>query len=115
MDIDLLSYENRVQIVLDWINTIDDADCLLVSTVEDLQDGNIFCKIIDYFLKSINQEEEPLNFFENAEELNINERYNNIINILLNFTEDPETLKRDYNTGFYKVKYILSFVRIIER
>jgi len=54
-------------------------------------------------LKSINQEDEPLNVFEGVEEMSEKDRYTNIINVLVNFSDDPGSLKKDYNSNFYKV------------
>lgn len=52
MEFDLILPLNRKQILLDWINTIDEPRCLLVSGIEDLQDGNVFIEILKNFLKS---------------------------------------------------------------
>ena len=32
--------------LLDWINTIDEPSCLLVSDIDDLRDGVVLCDIV---------------------------------------------------------------------
>ena len=42
------------QMLLDWINTINEPLCLLVSELEDLKDGNVFIEILRHYLKEKN-------------------------------------------------------------
>ena len=46
-----LSYPmiNKRQILLDWINTINEPQCLLVSGINDLKDGNVFIEIVKLY------------------------------------------------------------------
>ena len=44
------------QILLDWINTIDEPQCLLVSEIGQLYDCSVFLEIMKNFLKRFNKE-----------------------------------------------------------
>ena len=41
---------NHKQIILDWINTINEPTCLLVSSISDLKNGNVFIEILKHYL-----------------------------------------------------------------
>ena len=42
------------QMLLDWINTINEPLCLLVSELDDLKDGNVFIEILRHYLNEKN-------------------------------------------------------------
>ena len=48
---------NHKQIILDWINTINEPTCLLVSSISDLQNGNVFIEILKHYLHMTNHNE----------------------------------------------------------
>ena len=48
---------NQKQIILDWINTINEPTCLLVSSISDLKNGNVFIEILKNYLHMTNQNE----------------------------------------------------------
>jgi hypothetical protein len=87
----------KKQILLDWINTIDEPNCLLAGSLEDLKDGQVFLEIINHFLK-INRKDHIF-----ATELKlivnyaINEKFDLIINMLKILSED--------NEFFYNISY----------
>ena len=62
-----LSYPmiNKRQILLDWINTINEPQCLLVSGINDLKDGNVFIEIVKHFLYVNNNKQLLYEFFSN--------------------------------------------------
>ena len=62
-----LSYPmiNKRQILLDWINTINEPQCLLVSGINDLKDGNVFIEIVKHFLYVNNNKTLLYEFFSN--------------------------------------------------
>ena len=41
---------NQKQILLDWINTINEPKCLLVSSLSDLSDGKVLIEILRHYL-----------------------------------------------------------------
>ena len=48
---------NHKQIILDWINTINEPTCLLVSSISDLKNGNAFIEILKHYLHITNHNE----------------------------------------------------------
>ena len=56
---------NKKQILLDWINTINEPQCLLVSSINDLKDGKVFLEILRHFLYLNNNKELLYEFFAN--------------------------------------------------
>ena len=56
---------NKKQIILDWINTINEPQCLLVSNINDLKDGKVFLEILRHFLYLNNNKELLYEFFSN--------------------------------------------------
>ena len=56
---------NKKQILLDWINTINEPQCLLVSSINDLKDGKVFLEILRHFLYLNNNKELLYEFFSN--------------------------------------------------
>ena len=56
---------NKKQILLDWINTINEPQCLLVSNINDLKDGKVFLEILRHFLYLNNNKELLYEFFSN--------------------------------------------------
>ena len=48
---------NHKQIILDWINTINEPTCLLVSSISDLKNGNVFIEILKHYLHMTNHNE----------------------------------------------------------
>ena len=56
---------NKKQILLDWINTINEPQCLLVSNINDLKDGKVFLEILRHFLYFNNNKELLYEFFSN--------------------------------------------------
>ena len=48
---------NHKQIILDWINTINEPTCLLVSSISDLKNGNVFIEILKHYLHITNHNE----------------------------------------------------------
>lgn len=62
-----LSYPmiNKRQMLLDWINTINEPQCLLVSGINDLKDGKVFIEIVKHFLYVNNNKQLLYEFFSN--------------------------------------------------
>ena len=56
---------NRKQIILDWVNTINEPQCLLVSCISDLKDGKVFIEILRHFLYLNNHKQLLYEFFSN--------------------------------------------------
>ena len=54
---------NQKQILLDWINTINEPKCLLVSSLSDLSDGKVLIEILRHYLYEKNQKEILYDFF----------------------------------------------------
>ena len=56
---------NKKQILLDWINTINEPTCLLVSNLNDLKDGKVFVEILKHYLYMYNNKQLLYEFFSN--------------------------------------------------
>ena len=56
---------NKKQIILDWINTINEPQCLLVSCTSDLKDGKVFLEILRHFLYLNNYKQLLYELFSN--------------------------------------------------
>lgn len=76
--------------LLDWINTIDEPRCMIVSSLEDLKCFLILTDIIKSILRALGKETYN---FANVETAEPNERIEMIINILSEFYD--ETLLRE--------------------
>ena len=72
--------------LLDWINTIDEPRCMIVSSLEDLKSGLILTDIIQSILRALCKEN---NYdFSNIEMTDPNERIEIIISILSEFYDE---------------------------
>jgi hypothetical protein len=90
MEYDLILPLNKRQILLDWINTIDEPKCLLVSELSNLEDGSVFLEILKNFLFEKKQFADYHNLIESKENLNLKKRYELIFQILSNFVSDDK-------------------------
>lgn len=82
--------KKRKQILLDWINTIDEPKCLLAGNLNDLKDGEVFLEIMLHYLKIQKRDEFFMEEFRQVESLNIPEKFDFIIKILKIISNDNE-------------------------
>ena len=78
--------------LLNWINTINDPNCLILSSLNDLYDGRIFLFIIQHLfdIYRINKNE----ILIDSENLDTYERFNSIFNILRSFVSNSKELEK---------------------
>lgn len=91
---------NKKQIILDWINTINEPQCLLVSGLNDLKDGKVFLEILRHFLYLNNNKQLLYEFFSNDINSSSPERRIQIlIELLLKISNEEEAniLNNFYN------------------
>ena len=68
VDIKTFPSINQKQILLDWVNTIKEPQCLLVSESKDLLNGDVFVEILIHFLYITDNKEMLMNL--QAENIN---------------------------------------------
>jgi hypothetical protein len=108
---------NKKQILLDWINTVDEPKCLLVSEIDQLKDGIVFLEILKNYLKKIENLKIYQNEIKNAisQSQDIKSRYDLIYRILLEFFE-KEDIRRFQPVGklFNNQNYLLEFIEVFK-
>lgn len=115
MEIDSIQPFNKKQILLDWINTVDEPKCLLVSEIDQLKDGIVFLEILKNYLKKI----DLLKFFQNEIKSvilqDIKSRYDLIYKILLEFFEH-DFLRRFQPVGklYNNQNFLLEFIEVFK-
>ena len=78
---------NNKQILLDWINTINEPNCLLVNNVEDVKNGQVFIELLSHYLLEKNLNNLKFEFQNKIKSKNNLEIYP----IILNFLEKYHT------------------------
>ena len=88
---------NNNQILLDWINTINEPNCLLVNNVEDVKNGQVFIELLSHYL--LENKLNSLNFeFHNKIKFKKPfEIYPIIIEFLEKITDNHELIKKIKN------------------
>jgi hypothetical protein len=108
---------NKKQILLDWINTVDEPKCLLVSEIDQLKDGIVFLEILKNYLKKIENLKIYQNELKNAisQSQDIKSRYDLIYRILLEFFEKDD-IRRFQPVGklFNNQNYLLEFIEVFK-
>lgn len=82
-------------LLLDWINTIDDPRCLILTNLEGIRDGNVVLRIVYSILKKNNMEKEYEIDWEEIELVSAKERFELAFDILSNFT-DGKTIRDNF-------------------
>lgn len=56
-----LNQEFETKVLVFWLNTLPVSSCLLVSSLDDLKDGNVFCDLLKYLKQqlSLPPDEDP--------------------------------------------------------
>ena len=84
---------NNKQILLDWINTINEPNCLLVNNVEDVKNGQVFIELLCHYLLEKNLNNLKFEFHNKIKSKNPLEIYPIILNFLEKITDGHELLK----------------------
>ena len=84
---------NNKQILLDWINTINEPNCLLVNNVEDVKNGQVFIELLSHYLLEKNLNNLKFEFQNKIKSKNPLEIYPIILNFLEKITDGHELLK----------------------
>jgi hypothetical protein len=115
MEYDLILPLNKRQILLDWVNTIDEPKCLLVSELSNLEDGSVFLEILKNFLYKTKEFPNYYYLFENTENLNLKMRYELIFQILADFvSEDKLKIFLPIEKLVTNSRMLLAFINLIK-
>ena len=110
---------NKKQILLDWINTINEPTCLLVSNLNDLKDGKVFVEILKHYLYMYNNKQLLYEFFSNdINSSHPEQKIKLVLEILVKISEGDE---RIILNKFYKIiprifkdeEMLLEFVSVL--
>ena len=82
--------KKKKQILLDWINTIDEPKCLLAGCLDDLKDGEVFLEIMLHYLKILKKDEYFLEEFKQVESFDNTEKFDFIVKMLKIISDDDE-------------------------
>ena len=112
---------NKKQILLDWINTINEPTCLLVSNLNDLKDGKVFVEILKHYLYMYNNKQLLYEFFSNdINSSHPEQKIKLVLEILAKISEGDE---RIILNKFYKIiprifkdeEMLLEFVSVLRK
>jgi hypothetical protein len=90
MEYDFILPLNKRQILLDWVNTVDEPKCLLVSELSNMEDGSVFLEILKSFLHKTGQFSSFHNHFKTSSKLDLRGRYDLIFEILSHFVPEEK-------------------------
>lgn len=92
---------NKKQILLDWVNTINEPTCLLVSSLNDLKDGKVFVEILKHYLYMNSNKQLLYEFFSNdINSSHPEQKLKLVLDILTKISEGDEKIILN---KFYKI------------
>ena len=91
---------NTKQILLDWVNTINEPRCLLVSNFDDMQDGRVFLEILFNFLRARNALNTKINLMKILE----GDPFKQTLRLISKILE--ELIYKEYKESFSELEII---------